>query len=110
MFLTSKNSKSSIDVDVTSCDENNEIMPNDNANSDFVMEIFVPSIHDGFVESKDDLFDATPIKVLRDTGSSQSFILTDTLPFSNNSYLGSNFLIKSVDYTNILQCRSITFI
>ncbi len=75
-----------------------------NANSNAVMEILEPFIHDGFVSLKGDLYNATPIKILRDTGSSQSLLLTDTLPFSNDSYSGSNVLIKgldSVDYSSI---------
>ena len=50
------------------------------------------------------MYNATPIKILRDTGSSQSLLLTDTLPFSDDSYSGSNVLIKgvdSVDYSSI---------
>ena len=56
------------------------------------MEIFEPFIHDGFVSLKNYFYkdNATPIKILRDTGSSQSLLLTDTLPFSDDSYLGSN--------------------
>ena len=68
-----------------------------NADSNSVMEIFEPFIHDGFVSLKNDLYNATPIKILRDTGSSQSLLLTDTLPFSDDSYSGSNVLIKGVD-------------
>ena len=75
-----------------------------NADSSSVMEIFEPFIHDGFVSLKNDLHNATAIKILRDTGSSQSLLLTDTLPFSYDSYSGSNVLIKgvdSVDYSSI---------
>ena len=68
------------------------------------MEIFEPFIHNGFVSLKSDFYNATPIKILRDTGSSQSLLLTDTLPFSDDSYSGSNVLIKgvdSVDYSSV---------
>ena len=44
------------------------------------------------------------MKILRDTAASQSLLLTDTLPFSEDSYSGSNVLIKgvdSVDYSSI---------
>jgi hypothetical protein len=64
----------------------------------------VAFIHDSFVSLKNYLSDATPIKILRDTVSSQSILLADTLPFSNDSYSGSNVLIKgvdSVDYSSI---------
>ena len=47
------------------------------------MEIFGPFTYDGFVSLKSDLINATPIKILRDTGSSQSLLLADTLPFSD---------------------------
>ena len=78
-------------------------MPENNDSSS-VMEIFEPFIHDGFISLKSYLSDDTPIKILRDTGSSQSLLLTGTLPFSNDSYSGSNVLIKgvdSVDYSSI---------
>ena len=34
---------------------------------------------------------------MRDTGASQSLLLEDTLPFSEESYAGANILIKGVD-------------
>ena len=46
----------------------------------------------------------TPIKILRDTGASQSIILSGKLPFSEKSYTGNNVLIKGVgseDYSSI---------
>ena len=71
------------------------------------MEIFEPFIHDGFVSLKNYFYkdNDIPIKILRDTGSSQSLLFTDTLPFSDDSYLGSNVLItgwvNSVAYFSI---------
>ncbi len=62
-----------------------------------VMESFQPFIHDGFVSLSGDIAHATPVKVLRDTGASQSLILSDTLSFSDLSYSGTNVLIKGVD-------------
>jgi hypothetical protein len=80
-FITSQNSKLSNDVDATFSyiEHLNKTMTmsEGDANSDSVMEIFEPFIHDGFVSLKNDLSDATPIKILRDTGSSQSIYFID---------------------------------
>ena len=62
-----------------------------------VMESFQPFMHDGFVSLSGDFVKSTPIKVLRDTGSSQSLMLSDTLPFSDSSFSGNHVLIKGVD-------------
>ena len=102
-FVSSKKSELRNDVNVKFL-EVDKTTPENNDNSSSVMETFEPFIHDGFVSLKSDLSDATPIKILRDTGSSQSLLLTGTLPFSNDSYSGSNVLIKgvdSVDYSSI---------
>ena len=72
---------------------------------DPTMEIFEPFVHNGFVSLKSDLNNATPVKILRDTGCSQSLLLADTLPFSDKSYSGTNVLIKGVDslrYSSVL--------
>jgi hypothetical protein len=39
----------------------------------------------------------TPIKIIRDTGASQSLILADTLPFSEKTSSGSSALIQGVE-------------
>ena len=49
--------------------------------TDSVMEIYEPFLSDGFVSLSSDSAQFTPIKILRDTGASQSLILADTLPF-----------------------------
>ena len=103
-FVSSKNLILRNDVRNDTFSEVDKTISESNADSNSVMEIFEPFIHDGFVSSKNDLYNATPIKILRDTGSSQSLLLTDTLPFSDDSYSGSNVLIKgvdSVDYSSI---------
>ena len=51
------------------------------------MEIYEPFLSDGFVSLNSDSAQSTPIKILRDTGASQSLILADTLPFSEKSSL-----------------------
>ena len=53
--------------------------------TDSVMEIYEPFLSYGFVSLNSDSAQSTPIKLLRDTGASQSHILTDTLPFSENT-------------------------
>ena len=69
-----------------------------------VMEIFEPFIHDGFVSPPGDLSTATPVKILRDTGASQSLLLASALPFSDESCTGTRVLITGVDspdYTSV---------
>lgn len=38
----------------------------------------------------------TPVKILRDTGAAQSFILADVLPFSNQSFCGSHAICQGL--------------
>ena len=69
-----------------------------------IMETFEPFIHDGFVSLTSDLSNATAVKILRDTGASQSLLLADALPFSEKSSAGVSVLIKgidSLDYTPV---------
>ena len=61
------------------------------------MEIYDPFLSDGFVSLNSDFAQATPITVLRDTGASRSFILADTLPFSEKTSFGTSVLIQSVE-------------
>ena len=67
---------------------------------DPVMKVFQPFIFDGSVSFKNDQSPVCPIKILRDTGASQSLILTKTLPFSTNSYSGKNVLIQGINAQN----------
>ena len=41
---------------------------------------------------------STPIKILRDTGASQSLILADILPFSEKTSSGTSLLIQGVEW------------
>ncbi|KAI2644621.1 Retrovirus-related Pol polyprotein [Labeo rohita] len=41
--------------------------------------------------------DHQPIVILRDTGSAQSFILKELLPFSQSSYTGTDVLIRGIE-------------
>ena len=67
---------------------------------DPVMKVFQPFIFDGSVSFRNNQSSVCPIKILRDTGASQSLILTKTLPFSTNSYSGKNVLIQGIDAQN----------
>ena len=62
-----------------------------------IMETFEPFIHDGFVSLTSDLSNPIAVKILRDTGASQSLLLADALPFSEKSSAGVNVPIKGVD-------------
>lgn len=65
--------------------------------SDSVMEIYEPFMSDGFVSLLGDSSPPCPIRILRDTGASQSLILADTLPFSEKSSSGDSVLIQGVE-------------
>ena len=66
------------------------------SHADPVMKIFQPFVYDARVSLSITPLHAIPIKILRDTVASQSLILTNTLPFSTQSYSGKNVLIKGV--------------
>ena len=51
----------------------------------------------GFVSLSGDQCPPTPIKILRDTGASQSLILADILPFSEKTSSGTSVLIQGVE-------------
>ena len=65
----------------------------ESVSEDSIMEIYEPFLSDGFVSLNSDSAQSTPIKILRDTGASQSLILADTLPFSEKSSSGTGVLI-----------------
>ena len=60
------------------------------------MEIYEPFISDGLVSLNSDFAQSTPIKILRDTGASQSFILAETLAFSEKTSSGTSVIIQGV--------------
>ena len=66
------------------------------SNSDRIMDMLEPFIQNGFVSLSDDLSEAKPILILRDTGI-QSILLESTLPLSDPTYSGDNVLLKGVD-------------
>ena len=62
--------------------------------TDSVMEIYEPFLSDGFVSLSSDYAQSTPIKILRDTGASQSLILADILPFLRRPLMGQMSLFR----------------
>ena len=71
---------------------------------DPIMKVFRPFLFDGSVSFQNSNSTISHIKILRDTGASQSLILTNTLPFSEKSYSGKNVLIRGIDaqkYTSV---------
>ena len=58
------------------------------ATSDSVSEVYKPFISEGLVSLLHDKVINRKIKILRDTGASQSLLLTDVMPFSEKSYSG----------------------
>ena len=69
----------------------------ESVSEDSIMEIYEPFLSDGFVSLNSGSAQSTPIKILRDTGASQSLILADTLPFSEKSSSGTSVLIQGVE-------------
>uniref|UniRef100_A0A8W8MZ15 Integrase catalytic domain-containing protein n=1 Tax=Magallana gigas TaxID=29159 RepID=A0A8W8MZ15_MAGGI len=69
--------------------------PQVKSESDILREEFIPFVFDGFVSL--DGTDLHPIKILRDTGASQSLFLEGVLPLSEKSYTGSDVLIQGVE-------------
>ena len=65
--------------------------------TDCIMEIYELFLSEGFVSLTSDSAQSTPIKILRDTGASQSLILADTLPFSEKTSTGTSVLIQGVE-------------
>ena len=61
------------------------------------MEIYQLFLSDGFVSLNSDYAQSTPIKILRNTGASQSLILADTLPFSEKTSSGTSVLIQGAE-------------
>ena len=71
---------------------------------DPIMKVFQPFVCDGSVSFQNNESTVSQVKILRDTGASQSLILTNTLPFSEKSYSGKNALIRGIDaqkYTSV---------
>ena len=64
-----------------SSDKGEEPTQAEKSETDSVMEIYGPFLSEGFVSLNSDYAKYTEVKILRDTGASQSLILADTLSF-----------------------------
>ena len=80
-----------------SCVKEEDPIQTERPETDSVMEIYEPFLSDGFVSLNSDYAQSTPIKILRDTGASQSLILADTLPFSEKTSSGTSVFIQGVE-------------
>ena len=80
-----------------SCVKEEDPTQAERSETDSVMEIYEPFLSDGFVSLNSDYAQSTPIKILRDTGASQSLILADTLSFSEKTSSGTSVLIQGVE-------------
>ena len=80
-----------------SCVKEEDPIQTERPETDSVMEIYEPFLSDVFVSLNSDYAQSTPIKILRDTGASQSLILADTLPFSEKTSSGTSVLIQGVE-------------
>ena len=76
-----------------SCIED-EISPN--TESDY-MENYKPFISEGVVSLVGDENSSQKVKILRDTGATQSLMLDSVLPLTENSFTGANVLISGVE-------------
>ena len=79
--------------DVKSCIEG-KISPN--KQSDY-MENYKPFISEGVVSLVGYESSSQKVKILRDTGATQSFMLDGVLPLAENSFTGANVLISGVE-------------
>ena len=83
--------------------------------SDKISKVFEPFIMDGFVSCDGDS-SVKPIKILRDTGASQTLLASDILSLSDTSFTGSSVLLQGLelDFTEVplhrvnLNCELIT--
>ena len=77
--------------------KNNVVVEVKKSQPDSVMEIYEPFISEGTISFMDDSTKPIRIKILRDTGASQSIILADVLPFSEKTYSGTSVLLQGVE-------------
>ena len=80
-----------------SCVGNNTTLKVTKSQSDSVMGIFEPFMFEGYISFVGDLTKPVPIKILRDTGASQSIVLAGVLPFSEKTYSGTSVLLQGVE-------------
>ena len=64
---------------------------------------FKPFIFDGLVSLTGESGDQCPVRILRDTGGSQSVILADALPFSEQSACGYGAVLRGIEMGYVLR-------
>ena len=69
----------------------------DKCKYDFVQEVYEPFLSEGTISLLHDKSITKPIRILRDTGASQSLILADAIPLSEKSHSGKSVLIPGVE-------------
>ena len=88
--------------DLTSNDDSGKIPDHFDSQEEFdtlhdpQMEVFLPFIHNGSVSLNSDLSNSVSVKILRDTGSAQTFISENTLNFSPESFQNSHVFINGM--------------
>ena len=60
------------------------------------MENYMPFISEGVVSLVGDESSLQKVKILKDTGATQSLMLDSVLPLTENSFTGANVLISGV--------------
>ena len=70
---------------------------NDKCKYDFVQEVYEPFLSEGTISLLHDKSITKPIRILRDTGASQSLILAESIPLSEKSHFGKSVLIQGVE-------------
>ncbi len=74
-----------IDVDVDNAERDGRL---DSSYEPFLME--------GFISFTGEFTDQVKVKMLRDTGTTQSFVVAGVLPFSEQTSCGSNVLVQGI--------------
>ena len=69
----------------------------DKCNYDLLQEVYEPFLSEGTISLLHDKSITKPIRILRDTGASQSLLLTDAIPLSEKSHSGKSVLIQGVE-------------
>ncbi|XP_026119724.1 uncharacterized protein LOC113098887 [Carassius auratus] len=62
---------------------------------------YQPFLMEGFVSVSEQPLDQVKVTMLRDTGAMQSFIVADTLPFSELTFCGSHVLVRGLEMSTM---------
>ena len=64
---------------------------------DMLEPCYAPFMLDGLVSLSANALNQCPVRILRDTGAAQSFILSNVLPFSDENLSGSSVLVQGIE-------------